>query len=455
MTKNRLQHSSNEGLKSMDAVHDLLENALGLCHKNGATDAEVDLNYDEGFDVDVRMGEVEALSFHQKQGIGVTVYVGQRKGSASSTDLSDSSLEMIVKAACDMAKVSAEDACYGLADASYWKTLKSLDLDLYHPWDITPELAIKKAIELETLARLSDKRIINSDGSNLSTYKFMSASINSRGFFEYLKSTRHGMSCSLVGKMGEDMQTDYAYTTSRCAKDLDGIPMLADLAATRVCERLGGKSLSTRKVPVIFSNRLSSGLIGQLITAISGAQLYRKNSFLCESLNQKIGPEFLHIQEHPFLKRGLGSGCYDSDGIPTRENIFLEGGVINQYALGVYSARRLQLETTGNADGVHNLHVRANTNDLHSLLNQMNTGFLVTDLMGQGVNILTGDYSRGASGFWVENGKIQYPVEGVTIAGNLRDMIKNIVGIGSDVEKNYATQCGSILIEEMTVAGQN
>lgn len=439
----------------MTKVQEILEKTLEFCHKHGASDAEVDVNYDEGFDVDVRMGEVEAISFHQKQGIGVTVYIDHCKGTASSTDLSSDSIEMIVKAACDMAKVSAEDKCFGLADAHYWQELKTQDLDLYHPWEITPEQAIHKAIELETLARGSDARISNSDGCNLSTYEFVNASMNSRGFYEFLQSTRHGLSCSLVAKQDDDMQTDYAYTTARRASDLESIPSLATLAAQRVCERLGGRSLSTRKVPVIFSNRLSSGLISQLISAISGAQLYRKNSFLCEKLHHQIGPKFLHIQELPFIKRGLGSGCYDSDGIPTRENVFVKDGILMQYALGVYSARRLKMETTGNADGVHNLHVQANTKDLAALLKQMGTGFLVTDLMGQGVNILTGDYSRGASGFWVEHGEIQYPVEGVTIAGNLQDMFKHIVAVGADVEKNYATKCGSILLAEMTVAGQN
>ncbi len=438
----------------MDSTLEILQTTLALCRQYGASDAEVDLSYEEGFDVEVRMGEVEALSFHKKQGIGITVYVGQRKGLASATDLSLSSLKLLVQAACDMAKFSAEDPCFGLADAHYWQTLRTTDLDLFHPWAISPEQAILKAIELESTARECDARIVNSDGSSCSSYELTHASMNSRGFYELVKSSRHGMSCSLVAKEADMMQTDYAYTTARSAHDLDDISALAHLAATRVCSRLGAKGLSTRQVPVIFSNRLSSGLMGQLISAISGTQLYRKNSYLYGALGQKIGPDWLHIQENPLLPKGLGSALYDSDGIPTQANIFLENGILQKYVLGVYSARRLKQEPTGNADGVHNLSVRANAKDLDALLQQMDTGLLVTDLMGQGINILTGDYSRGASGFWVEKGQIQYPVEGVTIAGNLKDMFKDIVAVGADTEKNYATQCGSVLIEKMTVAGQ-
>ena len=454
MMKTNLTKTNSSLLKSKQSCQQILQQTLDLCKKYGATDAVVDFQQEQGFDVDVRMGDVESVSFHQKQGLGVVVYVGQRKGIASSTDLHNSSLEMIVKAACDMAKVSAEDPHYGLADATYWKSLQHRSLDLYHPWQIEPEQAIERALQLETMARQADTRIFNSDGANVSSYQFVNASLNTRGFEEYLQSTRHAMSVSLIAKQAEEMQTDYAYSSARNPKDLDEISALAELAAQRVCERLGGRVLPTQQVPVVFSNRLSSGIIGQLISAIMGTQLYRKNSFLCDALGQQLFPSFVHIQEHPFLQGGLGSANYDSDGIPTKENIFVEDGVLKQYALGVYSARRLKLNPTGNADGTHNLIVRANAKDLTSILKQMDKGFLVTHLMGQGVNILTGDYSRGASGFWVEHGKIQYPVEGVTIAGNLKDMFKSIVAIGEDVEKNYSTKCGSMLIERMTIAGQ-
>jgi PmbA protein len=454
MMKTNLNKTNSVPLKSKADCQKILEETLILCRKHGATDAVVDFQQEQGFDVDVRMGDVESVSFHQKQGLGVVVYVGQRKGIASSTDLQSSSLEMIVKAACDMAKVSAEDPHYGLADEAYWKELQHRSLDLYHPWHIEPEQAIERALQLESTARQADARIFNSDGANVSSYQFVQACMNTRGFEEYLQSTRHGMSVSLIAKQGEDMQTDYAYSSVRHPKDLEQIPVLAELAAQRVCERLGGRTLATQQVPVVFSNRLSSGIIGQLISAIMGTQLYRKNSFLCDALGQQLFPSFMHIQEHPFIQGGLGSANYDSDGIPTKDNIFVEDGILKQYALGVYSARRLQLAPTGNADGTHNLMVRANTKDLNSILKQMDRGFLVTHLMGQGVNVLTGDYSRGASGFWVEHGEIQFPVEGVTIAGNLKEMFKSIVAIGEDVDKNYSTKCGSLLIDRMTVAGQ-
>ncbi len=452
--KTKLNKTTATDLKSIDASTLIMNKTLELCHKYGASDAVVDVQEERGFDVDVRMGEVESISFHQKQGIGVVVYVGQRKGIASSTDLHDEALETIVKAACAMAKVSAEDPCFGLAEAHYWKNQNHQDLDLYHPWSITTDTAIDQAVELEALARQQDGRIFNSDGANVSSYQFVSASMNTQGFHEYQKSTRHGMSCSLIAKEGEDMQTDYAYTTARAYQHLDAISTVAQQVASRVCERLGARKIATQKTPVIFSNRVSSGFIGQLLSAIMGTQLYRKNSFLCDALGQQLFPDFMHIQEHPFIAGALGSANYDADGIPTRENIIIEQGFLKQYLLGVYSARRLNLQSTGNADGVHNLRVNPNAGDLQSIIKQMDKGFLVTQLMGQGVNILTGAYSRGASGFWVENGEIQFPVEGVTIAGQMQDMFKGIVAVGTDIDKNYSTHCGSILVNQMMVAGQ-
>jgi PmbA protein len=454
MTKNKLQHSNKDNVKSMDGMRDILERTLELCRRYGATDADVDLSCEQGFDVEVRMGDVESLSFHQKQGLSVEVYHGHRKGLASSTDFSDQALDTVVRAACEMAKISTEDPCYGLAPESYWQGVKTKDLNLCHSWDITTKEAIEMAIELEAGGRACDTRIINSDGSSVSSFLFTHARMNSRGFFEYLNSSRHGMSCSLVAKQGDDMQTDYAFSTARHPKDLDKIHDLATLAAERVCKRLGGQGLPTQTLPVIFSNRVSAGLIGSLMSAISGAQLYRKNSFLTGALGQKIGPDFFHLQEHPFIPGALGSAYFDADTIPTRENCFVDQGILQQYALGLYSARRLGMEPSGNADGTHNLMVTANAANLDELLLGMGRGLLVTELMGQGINILTGDYSRGASGFWVENGQIQYPVEGITIAGNLKDMFQNIVAVGADIEKNYATRCGSIWIRQMTVAGR-
>lgn len=452
MIKSELQNNSVSGLKSMDSCRSLLKQTLQLCISQGATDASIDFNQDIGWSVDVRLGEVEAVSFHQNQGLGIEVYIGQRKGLASSTDLREESIQRAVKIACDMAKVSAIDPCYGLAKAEKRTDMK--DLDLYHPDDMTSEQAIAHAMELEKKAMANDARIINSEGANASSYRFLNASMNTQGFEEILYSTRHGMSCVLIAKENQEMQRDYAFTTARARGDLDSIAYLAELSAKRVCMRLGAKTIPTQEVPVIFSPRVASQLIGHLISAISGTQLFRKNSFLCDALGQNIFPSFVQIQEKPFIPRGLGSSYFDSDGMATRENVFVEQGKLMQYVLGVYSARRLGLKSSGNADGVHNLHISANASDLLELQRQFPKCFVITDLMGHGVQMLTGDLSQGASGYWVENGEFIHPVEGVTIAGNLLDIYRDIIAIGQDRDHNRATQCGSILVRKMMVAGR-
>jgi PmbA protein len=452
MMKTELQNNSVSGLKSIDSCQEILKETLALCLGHGATDACVDFGQDIGFNVDVRLSEVESVSFHQNQSVSIEVFIGQRKGIASSSDLRLESIQRAVKVACDMAKVSAIDTCYGLEN--FKKSSNTQNLDLYHPADFNTEQAIIKAKELEALARQQDKRIANSEGASVSSYRILNASMNTKGFEEVLYSTRHSMSCVLIGKQNDEMQRDYAFTTARALEDLDSIQDLAQLTASRVCSRLGAKPIPTQEVPVIFSQRISAGLIGALISGISGAQLYRKNSFLCDSLGKKILPDFVNIQEKPFIPKGLGSSHYDSDGVATRENIFVQNGVIAQYVLGVYSARRLGLQSSGNADGVHNLHVSANALDLQELMQAVPKCFVVTELMGHGAQMLTGDFSQGASGFWVENGQIQHAVEGVTIAGNLLDIYQDIIGIGADFDHNRSTQCGSILIKKMMVAGR-
>ena len=454
MIKTKLQNISNGPLKSIDSCLEILNETLALCRQKGATDAVVDFQQEHGFSVDVRMGELESIGFHQKQGLDIVVYRGQRKGAASTTDLRPQSIDWAVQAACDMASVSAEDMHYGLADANTWHTLIKTDLDLHHPWQINPDIAIEKALELESIARAQDTRIVNSDGASVSSYQFVRAGMNSRGFQETIYSSRHGMNCSLVAKQGEDMQSDYAWTSARRYEQLDAVDAVGKRAAERVCQRLGGRTIPTQEAPIIFSNRLSGGLIGSFISAIMGSQLYRKNSFLNDALGQQIFPSFMHIQEYPHLLGGQSSANYDGDGLPTRDNVFIENGILKQYVLGLYSARRLNMQSTGNADGVHNLSVQSTVKDVHEMIGGIEKGFLVTDLMGQGVQILTGNYSRGAAGFWIENGKIQYPVEGVTIAGNLRDMFKGILAVGGDANKNYSTKCGSILIDKMMIAGK-
>jgi PmbA protein len=452
MMKTELQNNSVSGLKSIESCQEILKTSLSMCLDQGATDASVDFSQDMGFHVDVRLSEVESVSFHQNQSMRIEVYMGLRKGVASSSDLRLESLQRAIQIACDMAKVSAEDPCYGLAD--FKKAAVAKDLDLNHPSDLTTEQAVIIAQSLENLARLQDKRIENSEGASVASYRFLNGSMNTKGFEDIVYSSRHSMSCVLIAKQGSEMQRDYALTTARDFKDLDSIEKLAQLTAKRVCARLGAKTIPTQEVPVIFSQRVSAGLMGALITAMSGAQLYRKNSFLCDSIGKKVLPDFVNIQEKPFILKGLGSSQYDSDGTATRENMFVEKGVIQQYVLGVYSAKRMGLQTTGNADGVHNLHISANAFDLQELMQQVPKCFVVTELMGHGAQMLTGDFSQGASGFWVENGQIQHAVEGVTIAGNLLDIYQNIIGIGQDVDRNRSTQCGSILIRQMMVAGR-
>lgn len=446
------QNTNRSELKSTNELAEIMQRVLDFAHTHGATEASVAVNHDSGFSVDVRMGEVETVAFSDDKGVSVTVYIGKRKGSASSTDTSKSALESMVTAACDIANVSAEDPCFGLADRELM-TNQFPNLDLYHPWDITPPEAIQKAISCEKQALATDKRITNSDGCNVSTYNFCHGYANSFGALGVVTSSRHSISCSLIGTQGESMQRDYDYTTARNPNDLMDISVLATSAASRTTSRLGAKKIKTQKVPVIFSSRLSHGLLSSFIHAVSGSNLYRKNSFLLDSLGKDIFPQGTRIYEQPYLRGALGSTPFDGEGVPTRNNVFIEDGKLVQYVLGSYSARKLGLKTTANSGGVFNLTIDPNAGDLSDLLKRMGTGLLVTELMGQGVNGLTGDYSRGASGYWVEEGRIQFPVEEITIAGNLKDIFLNILAIGKDINPNVATRCGSILVKEMMLAG--
>ena len=449
----RTQHNNSEVHKSTKDLTHLMAEVLDLAKKEGATDAMVAVNNDKGFSVDVRMGEVETVAFSEDKGIGLTVYIGQRKGGASSTDTSHAALKAMVKAALDIARVSAEDPCFGLAD----KELMSHnhpDLDLFHSWDIDPQHAIDMALKCESYALSLDKRIVNSDGVNVSSYESHHGFANTNGGSGFIHSTRHGLSCSLIAKEGEEMQRDYDYTTVRNARDLVDSHAIAQNAAERALSRLGSKQIATQVTPIIFSSRISSGLFSSFINAISGFNLYRKNTFLLDSIEQQVFPEFIRIYEQPHMLGALGSAPFDSEGVPTRPNLFVEKGHIMQYALGSYSARKLGLKTTANSDGVHNLTIDPTTGDLTHLLKIMGKGLLVTELMGQGINVVTGDYSRGASGYWIEDGMIQYPVDEITIAGNLKEMFKDILAVGNDINPNIATRCGSVLIEKMMVAGK-
>lgn len=430
----------------------LMEQVLEKAKARGATDVAVSVSYDTGFSVDVRVREVETVSFHEDKGVSLVVYFGHRKGSASSTDTSRDAIASAVNAACDIALVSSEDPCFGLADRELM-TKNHPNLDLYHPWQIEPSEAINQALQCEEYALQKDKRITNSDGVNVSTANFHHGYANTHGCFGFLRGSMHSISCSLIAENASGMQRDYDYTVSRVANQLTPLDQLAVRAVDRTVSRLDARKLPTMRVPVIFSSRVSSGLIGSFMGAISGSNLYRKNSFLLDSLGKVVFPEWVNIYERPHLLGALGSAPFDSEGVPTRDNQFVEQGRVAQYVLGSYSARRLGLQTSANADGAHNLTVEPNAGDLNDLIKKMQRGLIITELMGQGVNGLTGDYSRGASGFWVEDGAIQYPVEEFTVAGNLKDMLLGICAIGNDRNPNISTRCGSILIDSMMIGG--
>ncbi|MCR9191618.1 MAG: metalloprotease PmbA [Gammaproteobacteria bacterium] len=439
--------------KSTDQLREMMEDILNRAKKLGATDAAVGVNMDSGFSADVRMGTVETVAFSEDNSVGVTVYVDKAKGSASSSDTSPDALDAMVSAAYEIAKVSASDDCFGLPDPAENIDLTQ-ELDLDHPWQITPEEAIEQALECESHARGLDPRIVNSDGVDVSTYQFCLGHADTQGFLGMIHATRHSISCSMVAQEeGSAMQRDYEYTTARHHDDMMSLYDVAKGAVTHTVERLGARKLKTQKAPILFSSRISGGLISSFIGAISGYNLYRKNSFLLDSMGQQLFPETIQMYERPWLKRGLGSALFDGEGVATRPNVILKDGILNQYVLSSYTARKMGLKTTANQGGVFNLTVDPTAGDLQDLLQTMGRGLLVTELMGQGVNILTGDYSRGACGFWVEDGKIQHPVEEITIAGNLKDMFRHIVAIGSDLNPNSSTYCGSILVEAMTIAG--
>jgi len=439
--------------EEINRLKNLVQDLLDESEKQGATSAEAGLSVDNGLSVNARLGEVETIEHHCDQSLGVTVYIGQKKGSASTNDFSADSIKETVKAACSIAGFSSEDEYAGLPEKEYLAT-EFTELDRNYPWNINAEEAIEIAIECEDAARSYHAEINNSEGAAVNSHQGIRVLGNSLGFLQGYESTRHSISCSVIGERDGDMQRDYWYSVSRKADKLESAKAVGIKSAERTISRLGARSLTTRQCPVLYSAEVASGLIGSLIGAISGGSLYRKSSFLLDALDTQILPEFIHIHEQPHLKMALGSSNYDSEGVATAARDIVTDGVLKGYVLSSYSARKLGMTTTGNAGGVHNLVVDSGENDFTAMLKQLDTGLLVTELMGQGVNRVTGDYSRGASGFWVENGQIQYPVEEITIAGNLKDMYKNIVSVGNDVDYRGNVRTGSILIEQMSIAGE-
>jgi PmbA protein len=436
----------------LDELAELIGRSLDSASERGASGAEAAVSVDRGLSVAVRMGEVETIEYHRSQGFGVTVYFGHRKGSASSTDLSPAAVEDTVAAACRIAQYAAADPYAGLPDSDTLAR-EFVDLDVFHPWNLDADGAIGIATECENAARGFDPEISNSEGASLDTFQGVRMLGNTLGFMHGYASSRHSLSCSVIGQRDGQMQRDDWWTVARAPDDLEAAAEVGRKAAERTLGRLGARSLTTRQCPVVFAADIASSLLGHFIAAIRGSNLYRKSSFLLDSLGKPVFPEFVRIHEQPHLPRALGSVPYDSEGVATYPRDLVTQGVLQSYVLSTYAARKLGLKSTGNAGGVHNLTVEPGSMDLPGLLRAMGTGLLVTEMMGQGVNIVTGDYSRGAAGFWVENGVIQYPVEEITIAGNLRAIFKGIQAIGSDVDARGNTRTGSILIDSMTVAG--
>ncbi|PCH84059.1 MAG: metalloprotease PmbA [Piscirickettsiaceae bacterium] len=436
----------------LDRLKNICSDVLLEAKKQGADEVEVGLNVGSGLSVNARLGEVETIEHHKDQGLGLTVYIGRQKGSASSTDLKISSIKEMVSAACTIAKHAEMDEFSGLPDESLLAT-NFLDLSLHHPWAINAEEAIELAIECEDVARSYHDEVTNSEGASIQTFEGMRVFANSLGFNHGYPSSRHSLSCSVIGERDGNMQRDYWYSSARHFSDLESAKQVGEKAAERTIRRLGARSIGTRKCPVLYAADVSGSLIGHFISAIKGGSMYRKSSFLLDSLGEKVFPDFVHIHEQPHLKQALGSAVYDAEGVATSARDIVKGGIIQGYVLSHYSAQKLKMKTTANAGGVHNLTVEPGNLDFNDLLAEMDTGLLVTEMMGMGVNGLTGDYSRGAAGFWVENGIVQYPVEEVTIAGNLKDMYQSIVAIGNDVDLRGNTRTGSILISEMTLAG--
>jgi len=375
-----------------------------------------------------------------------------KKGSASTADLSEEALNNAIKAAVDIANYTSVDKCAGLADKSLL-AIAPEDLDLYHPKQMTTDQAIDIAKQCEDAALSSDKRITNSDGATLACYEGFKVYGNSHGQLVGYPSTRHSLSCVSIASDADDMQRDYAYTVNRDFTLLDAPTIVGQRAASEVISRLHAQKLKTQKVPVLFRADIANTIFGHFIAAISGGNLYRKSSFLLDAIGQQVFPEHLTISERPHIKKALASSAFDSEGVATKEREIIKHGLLETYLLTSYSARKLGLQTTGHAGGIHNWLVNANGGDFDAMLKQLGTGLLVTELMGQGVNVVTGDYSRGAAGFWVENGEIKYPVAEITIAGKLQDIFKNIISIGNDTDMRGSIRTGSILVEEMQIAG--
>jgi PmbA protein len=443
--------STDDSLDQLDRLANLSEDVIARCRAAGASEVEVGANVDTGLSVNVRLGEVETIEHTRDRSFGVTVYFGKRKGSASTADLHPDSIGKTIEQACAIARYTEEDTCAGLADPARLAR-EFPDLDLWHPWALTPQQAIALCIEIEDAGR-ARSGISNSEGASAQTGRSLSVYATSQGFVGSERGTRHSLACTLIAEDDAGMQRDYWYESVRAAEDFPVAASIGRKAAERTLARLDARQLDTRQSAVLFAPEVARGLIGHLVSAVSGGALYRRSSFLLDHVGQRVLPDFVEIIERPHLRRGQGSSAFDAEGVATSDNDLVRDGVLQRYVLGSYSARKLGLQSTGNAGGIHNLLAKGGDDDFAAMLKKLGTGLFVTEVMGQGVSIVTGDYSRGASGFWVENGAIAYPVEEITIASNLRDMFTGIVAIGNDVDPRSSILTGSILLERMTIAG--
>ena len=449
----RFVNDSNGFSYDPGTLRSLASDVLAMAARQGASAAELDLTESFGQSVTVRRGEVETIEYNRDKGVGVTVYLGRRRGHASTADLSPAALEDTVRAALTIARYTAEDDCAGLADADLLAR-DPADPDLHHPWDLTVERAIEIARGCEAAALAVDPRIGNSEGASVGTHASQFVYANSLGFVGGFAATRHSVSCSVVAGRGDDMQRDDWYSASRVPAELEAPEAVGRRAGERAVARLGGRKIATVQCPVLFEAPVASSLLGHFAAAASGGSLYRRSSFLLDCLGTPVFSPSTTIRDLAHLPRAMGSSPFDDEGVATRDRDVVREGVLEGYFLGSYSARKLGMRSTGNAGGTHNLVLEPTGESFDELLARMGTGLLLTELLGHGINMVTGDYSRGAAGFWVENGVVTYPVHEITVAGNLRDMFRQLVAAGTDVLWRGGRRCGSVLVDGMTVAGE-
>ncbi|XOJ89543.1 metalloprotease PmbA [Methylophilaceae bacterium Uisw_097] len=436
---------------SQDDLYDLARYVNKQAQAKGASESEVEIDVDSGTSVSVRLKELESVTLNNDKSLSITVYFGKKRGIATTSDFSKEAIESCLAAACDIAKFTGEDKAFGLASSKLYPK-KDIELDLYHPFEDSQDAMIAKVLIVEKTALSFDKRISNSEGANFSTSNNLFVQANSNGFIGGFPSSRHSISCSVIAKDSSGMQRDYSYSNSRKISNLQSLEEIGETSAQRALNRLMPKPIKTGRYPVIFESQVATSLISSIVSASSGSNQYRKSSFLLNSLDKKIASENLSINEDPYLKHGNATTYFDGEGVYVKPRVVVDKGFLKGYFLSSYSARRLKMQTTGNAGGAHNLIASSSSHSFKELIKKMGRGLVVTELMGQGLNMVTGDYSRGVAGFWVEEGVIVHAVEEITIAGNMRDMLLNISNIGNDTYKNGSQYIGSVLIDEMTIA---